>query len=111
MKNYYVCLLLFQSVGTVLLQKRAKVSLDAVEKISPFGKKSASHDPRLVRQVHWPKDREQPAYTSVKVEKQHKEVRLCLWGLDPVMELRFYLESFYPVLEVRCCLGGQVLSW
>ena len=34
----------------------------------------SSKEPRLTRSVHWSRDKDHESYTSVKVQKQHKEV-------------------------------------
>lgn len=56
-------------------QPAAKVA----KKMIPFSDdvettSKSSKEPRLTRSVHWSRDKNQESYTSVKVQKQHKEV-------------------------------------
>lgn len=42
------------------------------------GSESVDSAPKLTRKVHWPSQQHEEAYTSVRVNKQHKEV----WKLE-----------------------------
>ena len=115
--RYFACMLVL-SLCCVLSQVNQRHTLffqpdtaqpaaKVAKKMIPFSDdvettSKSSKEPRLTRSVHWSRDKNQESYTSVKVQKQHKEVgigskgkAICLcvgyfdsWSVDAKYNLK-----------------------
>ncbi|XP_076441923.1 uncharacterized protein LOC143280963 [Babylonia areolata] len=68
--------------------KQAKKALPFSKEAELEKGRKATREPQLTRSVHWPKDKHEQAYTSVKVQKQHKDLYTVVHNVKMAYEVQ-----------------------
>ncbi|KAL8595031.1 hypothetical protein ACOMHN_002010 [Nucella lapillus] len=68
--------------------KQAKRTLPFSKETEGESTRKTSKEPHLTRAVHWPKDKNEQAYTSVRVQKQHKDLYTVVHNVKMAYEVQ-----------------------
>lgn len=102
-------ILIFILIAFVCIQEEvAKIKTRSNSQDDVVLVKDSSKGPRLSREVHWPEKTFDEAYTSLRVNKKHKEV--CIFELM-AKNLIFEVENikFNKICILKCCGKFKIL--